>query len=149
MASASLTSLRLAERRQGPVELRRAAAPLLYFAAVLQNLAHLVAQTYGPLAIRHGCAWVATRGSSKYPEQVGPVIDSPNPVSAAPRRSLRPIITPQTTPRPRSGPMNAADPVRLVRPSGRVEGERTSGMTREQAVSIDGMWQDWYALKRT
>src|SRR5215208_3222612 len=76
MASASLTSLRLAERRQGPVELRRAAAPLLYFAAVLQNLAHLVARTYGPLAIRHGCAWIATRGSSKYPEQVGPVIDS-------------------------------------------------------------------------
>src|SRR5215208_5279100 len=79
MASASLTSLRLAERRQGPVELRRAAAPLLYFAAVLQNLAHLVARTYGPLAIRHGCAWIATRGSSKYPEQVRPVGRLPQP----------------------------------------------------------------------
>jgi uncharacterized RmlC-like cupin family protein len=36
--------------------------------------------------------------------------------------------------------MNAADPVRLVRPTDRVEGERTSGMTREQAIAIDGMW---------
>ncbi len=36
--------------------------------------------------------------------------------------------------------MNAGDPVRLVRPADRVEGERTSGMTREQAIAIDGMW---------
>ena len=36
--------------------------------------------------------------------------------------------------------MNAADPVRLVRPADRVEGERTSGMTREQAIVVDGMW---------
>ena len=36
--------------------------------------------------------------------------------------------------------MNAADPVRLVRPTDRVEGERTSGMTREQAIATDGMW---------
>jgi len=36
--------------------------------------------------------------------------------------------------------MGAADPVRLVRPVDRVEGERTPGMTREQAVAIEGMW---------
>ena len=36
--------------------------------------------------------------------------------------------------------MNAADPVRLVRPADRAEGERTPGMTREQAIAIDGMW---------
>jgi uncharacterized RmlC-like cupin family protein len=36
--------------------------------------------------------------------------------------------------------MGAADPVRLVRPADRVEGERTPGMTREQAVAIEGMW---------
>jgi uncharacterized RmlC-like cupin family protein len=36
--------------------------------------------------------------------------------------------------------MNAADPVRLVRPTDRVEGERTSGMTREQAIATDGIW---------
>jgi len=36
--------------------------------------------------------------------------------------------------------MNAGDPVRLVRPADRVEGERTSGMTREQAIAVDGMW---------
>ena len=36
--------------------------------------------------------------------------------------------------------MNAADPVRLVRPMDRVEGERTPGMTREQAIAIGGMW---------
>jgi len=31
--------------------------------------------------------------------------------------------------------MSAADPVRLVRPADRVEGERTPGMTREQAIA--------------
>jgi uncharacterized RmlC-like cupin family protein len=36
--------------------------------------------------------------------------------------------------------MNGADPVRLVPPADRVEGERTPGMTREQAISIDGLW---------
>ena len=36
--------------------------------------------------------------------------------------------------------MNAADPVRLVRPVDRVEGESTPGMTREQAIAIEGMW---------
>ena len=36
--------------------------------------------------------------------------------------------------------MNAADPVRLVRPADRVEGERPPGMMREQAIAIDGMW---------
>jgi uncharacterized RmlC-like cupin family protein len=36
--------------------------------------------------------------------------------------------------------MNAADPVRLVPPADRVEGERTPGMTREQAISIEGLW---------
>jgi uncharacterized RmlC-like cupin family protein len=36
--------------------------------------------------------------------------------------------------------MNTADRVRLVRPEERVEGERTPGMTREQAISIEGMW---------
>ena len=36
--------------------------------------------------------------------------------------------------------MGAADPVRLVRPADRVEGERTPGMTREQALAIEGMW---------
>jgi uncharacterized RmlC-like cupin family protein len=36
--------------------------------------------------------------------------------------------------------MNAADPVRLVRPADRVEGERTAGMSREQAIAIDGLW---------
>jgi uncharacterized RmlC-like cupin family protein len=36
--------------------------------------------------------------------------------------------------------MGVADPVRLVRPADRVEGERTTGMTREQAVAIEGMW---------
>ncbi len=36
--------------------------------------------------------------------------------------------------------MSAADPVRLVRPADRVEGERTPGMTREQAIAVDGMW---------
>ena len=36
--------------------------------------------------------------------------------------------------------MSAADPVRLVGPADRVEGERTPGMTREQAIAIDGLW---------
>jgi uncharacterized RmlC-like cupin family protein len=36
--------------------------------------------------------------------------------------------------------MNAADPVRLVRPADRVEGERTPGMIREQAIAVDGLW---------
>ena len=36
--------------------------------------------------------------------------------------------------------MGTADPVRLIRPADRVEGERTPGMTREQAVAIEGMW---------
>jgi uncharacterized RmlC-like cupin family protein len=36
--------------------------------------------------------------------------------------------------------MNDADPVHLVSPADRVEGERTPGMTREQAISIDGLW---------
>lgn len=36
--------------------------------------------------------------------------------------------------------MSAADPVRLVRPADRVEGERTPGMTREQAIVVDGLW---------
>ena len=36
--------------------------------------------------------------------------------------------------------MGAADPVRLVRPADRVEGQRTPGMTREQALAIEGMW---------
>jgi uncharacterized RmlC-like cupin family protein len=36
--------------------------------------------------------------------------------------------------------MSAADPARMVRPADRVEGERTPGMTREQAIAVDGMW---------
>jgi uncharacterized RmlC-like cupin family protein len=36
--------------------------------------------------------------------------------------------------------MSAADPVRLVRPGDRVEGERTPGMTREQAIAVYGLW---------
>jgi uncharacterized RmlC-like cupin family protein len=36
--------------------------------------------------------------------------------------------------------MGAADPVRLICPADRLEGERTPGMTREQAVAIEGMW---------
>ena len=41
--------------------------------------------------------------------------------------------------------MNAADPVRLVRPADRAEGERTPGISREQAIAIDGMWAGWCA----
>jgi uncharacterized RmlC-like cupin family protein len=40
----------------------------------------------------------------------------------------------------RSDAISAADYVRLVRPRDRVEGERTPGMTREQAIAVDGMW---------
>ena len=36
--------------------------------------------------------------------------------------------------------MTAADPVRLVRPEARVEGDATPGMIREQAVAVPGMW---------
>ena len=36
--------------------------------------------------------------------------------------------------------MSAEDRVRLVRPADRVEGERTPGMTREQAIAVDGLW---------
>jgi uncharacterized RmlC-like cupin family protein len=36
--------------------------------------------------------------------------------------------------------MHAAQPVNRVTPSDRVEGERTPGMTREQAIAVDGMW---------
>ena len=36
--------------------------------------------------------------------------------------------------------MQAAQPVNRVTPSDRVEGERTPGMTREQAIAVDGMW---------
>ena len=36
--------------------------------------------------------------------------------------------------------MNEAQPVVLVTPAGRVEGDVTPGMTREQAIAIDGMW---------
>jgi uncharacterized RmlC-like cupin family protein len=36
--------------------------------------------------------------------------------------------------------MSAADPVGLVRPADRVEGERTPGMIREQAIAVDGLW---------
>ena len=36
--------------------------------------------------------------------------------------------------------MDAAQPVTRVTPDDRVEGQRTPGMTREQAISIEGMW---------
>lgn len=36
--------------------------------------------------------------------------------------------------------MAATDPVSLVRPGDRMEGDPTPGMVREQAISIDGMW---------
>jgi uncharacterized RmlC-like cupin family protein len=36
--------------------------------------------------------------------------------------------------------MDAAQPVRLVPPGDRVEGDRTHGMTREQAIAVDGLW---------
>ncbi len=36
--------------------------------------------------------------------------------------------------------MATTDPVSLVRPGERIEGDPTPGMTREQALSIEGMW---------
>ena len=36
--------------------------------------------------------------------------------------------------------MDAAQPVTVVRPDDRVEGEHTPGMTREQAIAVAGMW---------
>jgi uncharacterized RmlC-like cupin family protein len=36
--------------------------------------------------------------------------------------------------------MHAAQPVTRVPPGDRVEGEQTPGMTREQAIAVDGMW---------
>jgi uncharacterized RmlC-like cupin family protein len=36
--------------------------------------------------------------------------------------------------------MNGSEPVRLVRPSDRVEADPTVGMIREQAIDVDGLW---------
>ena len=36
--------------------------------------------------------------------------------------------------------MAASDPVSLIRPEDRVEGDPTPGMIREQAVAFEGMW---------
>ena len=36
--------------------------------------------------------------------------------------------------------MAATDPVSLVHPGDRIEGDPTPGMVREQALSIEGMW---------
>jgi uncharacterized RmlC-like cupin family protein len=36
--------------------------------------------------------------------------------------------------------MDSSQPVTRVSPAERVEGERTSGMTREQAIAVPGMW---------
>lgn len=36
--------------------------------------------------------------------------------------------------------MDAARPVTRVTPGERVEGDRTPGMTREQAIAVDGLW---------
>ncbi len=36
--------------------------------------------------------------------------------------------------------MAATDPVSVIRPQDRVEGDPTPGMIREQAVSLEGMW---------
>jgi len=36
--------------------------------------------------------------------------------------------------------MDAGQPVSVVRPAERVEGEPTAGMTREQAIAVPGMW---------
>jgi uncharacterized RmlC-like cupin family protein len=36
--------------------------------------------------------------------------------------------------------MAANDPVSLIRPEDRVEGDPTPGLVREQAVSLEGMW---------
>jgi uncharacterized RmlC-like cupin family protein len=36
--------------------------------------------------------------------------------------------------------MNESEPVRLVRPEDRVEADPTSGMRRERAIDVDGLW---------
>lgn len=36
--------------------------------------------------------------------------------------------------------MTATDPVTRIGPEGRVEGDPTPGMVREQAIATDGMW---------
>ena len=36
--------------------------------------------------------------------------------------------------------MDAAQPVRKITPPERTEGEATQGLTREQAIAVDGMW---------
>lgn len=36
--------------------------------------------------------------------------------------------------------MAASDPVRRIRPGDRVEGDATLGITREQAIAVEGMW---------
>lgn len=36
--------------------------------------------------------------------------------------------------------MGEAEPVTKVSPADRVEGDRTPGMTREQAIALDGLW---------
>jgi uncharacterized RmlC-like cupin family protein len=36
--------------------------------------------------------------------------------------------------------MDADEPVTVVTPAERVEGEHTQGMTREQAIAVPGMW---------
>jgi uncharacterized RmlC-like cupin family protein len=36
--------------------------------------------------------------------------------------------------------MDAAAPVRKITPPERTEGEATPGLTREQAIAVDGMW---------
>jgi uncharacterized RmlC-like cupin family protein len=36
--------------------------------------------------------------------------------------------------------MDAREPVTLVTPAERVEGEQTPGMTREEAIAVPGMW---------
>jgi uncharacterized RmlC-like cupin family protein len=36
--------------------------------------------------------------------------------------------------------MDAARPVTRVTPADRVEGDRTPGMTREQAIAVEGLW---------
>ncbi len=43
-------------------------------------------------------------------------------------------------PRRYDGDMAAHDPVQHVPPSARIEGDSTPGMTREQAIAIEGMW---------
>ena len=36
--------------------------------------------------------------------------------------------------------MDAAQPVRKISPSERTEGEQTTGIAREQAIAVDGLW---------